>query len=79
MIKIEALGINANFVQVACENSSFAEREIKQIISERKQNDGVTAKEIKNLKDTIIQILTKLVNNVLRTGRFPDELKISKI
>lgn len=73
--EIHALGINTKFVEVAWENSSFVKP-----ADELKQNsdpghDVVTEEGIKNVKHNIIQILTKLVNTVLKTGRFPDEWK----
>ena len=39
----------------------------------------MTVRDILNLKNYILKILTNLVNIVLRTGTFPEELKISKI
>lgn len=58
--------------------------EISETIAELKRNsapghDKVTVLDIINLKDNIISILKKLINNVLTEGKFPEELKTSRI
>nr|CAH7713322.1 unnamed protein product [Callosobruchus chinensis] len=60
------------------------ENEIKEIILDLKKNsapgcDGITFRDIFNLKEKLLKILTKLINNVIATGIFPNELKTSKI
>lgn len=60
------------------------EQEVNETILELKINsapghDGITVRDVLNLRPYIVKILIKLINNVIITGTFPDELKISKI
>ena len=41
--------------------------------------DGISSKLIKIIEPAIIKPLTLLINQVLNTGIFPDELKIAKV
>ena len=41
--------------------------------------DGISSKLIKIIEPAIIKPLTLLINQVLNTGMFPDELKIAKV
>ena len=41
--------------------------------------DGISSKLIKIIEPAIIKPLTSLINQVLNTGIFPDELKIAKV
>ena len=76
------------FDRIYCANSLFLEltneQEIGEIILELKRDsvsgfDEISVKDLLNLKDILIPIITKLVNNILKSNIFPQELKISKI
>nr|CAI5832371.1 unnamed protein product [Callosobruchus analis] len=73
--EIQLLGLNPKFADATCQNSIFLEltneQEISEIISELKQNsapghDGVTARDIKNLKDNILKIILILFIYITR-------------
>lgn len=77
-----------NFSEIYCENSihvkNTCEKEVREIILNLKKftapgHDKVTVRDLNNLMDDIVPIITKLINNVFLTGTFPLELKISKI
>lgn len=59
------------------------ESEINSVIKSIKSNsaghDGVSKWDLLNLLDIIIVTITRLVNDVLTTGQFPEELKVAKI
>lgn len=74
--------------EIVCNNSMEVEltdrAEILETILELKQNsapghDEVSVRDVINLKEDLADVLTKLVNNVLVNGIFPNELKMSKI
>ncbi|KAL3267911.1 hypothetical protein HHI36_007049, partial [Cryptolaemus montrouzieri] len=63
---------------------STEDQEIGGVLSELKENaapghDQITVINIKNMKESIASNLTKLVNEVLISDLFPQELKVSKI
>ena len=79
---------NTVFDEIYCANSLFLEltneQEIGEIILELKRDsasgfDEISVKDLLNLKEILIPIITKLVNNILKSNIFPQELKISKI
>ena len=85
---IESIGFSPGNGEVVCGNTMFVEltnvQEVREIISELKQNaapghDAITVRDIMSLRDDLIPILTKLINNCLELGIFPEELKIGKI
>lgn len=57
--------------------------EVNNVIKELKESspgcDGIPARAIKLLADTISPLLSKLINLSFREGCFPDELKMAKI
>lgn len=74
--------------EITCDNSIYLELtnelEIGDIIMNLKRGaapgkDGITVENLINIKENIVKILTVLVNDVLTTGIFPEELKIVKI
>ena len=42
-------------------------------------HDYISNKLIKSVKEVLIRILTLLVNQMLKSGHFPSELKISRV
>ena len=76
------------FQEITCENTLFLaptdDGELGKVIADLKVNsapghDQVTVQDVRNLSDTIIPILVILINQVLFTSNFPNELKITKI
>ena len=63
---------------------ALTQEEVNQIIMElknRKSKDiyGMTAEIIKSAKDELCQPLTKLINDCIEEGYFPEQLKIRKV
>ena len=59
-------------------------RETSQIIWELKDNcaagyDNVTKKDIIRVHDAIAPVIVNIINDIIKTGEYPDELKIAKI
>ena len=82
------LKANINFEEIHCDNSIYTNPtstiEINNVILDLKQNsspghDGVSVKDVLNLKEELVPILTDLTNNVLSTGVFPQELRLNKV
>ena len=80
--------INLIFNDIACNNNILLdpinESEVNEVMVNLRKGaapgrDGVTLKDLLNLKDYIIEILTVLINVVFSTGVFPEELKIFKV
>lgn len=89
-IEAEKNKINSNmtFPQVHSSNSLFLEttneNEIEKILHNLKRDtaagsDNILVKDLLTLKNIVVKVIVKLVNNVLETGVFPKELKIAKI
>ena len=52
---------------------------IKEILKNSSGHDGISARFIKRMLDTITPSLTHIINQSLNTGIFPDRLKIAKV
>lgn len=84
----DTLGNIATFQEVQCNNSMYieqtTEQEICEIICGLKKNsapghDGVTVADLINLMNDIKGTLARLVNETLKKGVFPQELKINRV
>ena len=60
------------------------ESTVKEIISKLKSKtsfgwDGLSTKLLKQIQDSVIKPLTLIINQMLNTGIFPDQLKLAKV
>jgi len=72
------IGGNLNFTKVTKETVS---KIIKQKLKDKKScgKDNISSNLLKQIEPVIINPLTKLINQCLETGQFPDQLKIAKV
>ena len=80
--------MNVIFEEISCDNNISLEPtnevEVSEVIMNLKRGaapgrDGVSFKDLYNIKDHLICTLAVLINNVLSKGVFPDELKNVRI
>lgn len=77
-----------HFDEVTCHNSFFLrptnKDEINNIILHLKRNtspghDNISVMDVLNLRESILEILVKLINEIFVSGTFPNDLKIVKV